>query len=332
MKKALIILAILALVLIVGSIMIGCSPESKYENEFLKSYNDYNDNVSKLTEIVNYNKENPNNAPEYFNDKWVMEAHKMYISEMIANIEKLKAPYQYQNFNTSIWTYYVYLYNYFDGEKGLNLQEAQGLFDLALSDKNPINNKVINKKSSIKENIKLNNTKKEIIKFDNEYWKITDDLTDKQKAWADEIDVMTANLEKDKNEGNLDKNAGSKSYLEWIRINEEEKKYYSEYISKFKNLVIPEPLQDFYYKKLEQCNVELERYNNWTETLNFILSEQQNMEQGQSSPSTENNKKSVEEGNNLLQKRSDLDLRCKQIIKDVYLEYNLDDLINKWQQ
>ena len=162
------------------------------------------------------------------------------------------------------------------------------------------------------EKIEFNKTKEEIIKFDDDYWKITDEFTDKQKTWADEV--------KDK------------GFLEWIKINEAEKKYYSEYILKFKNLTIPEPLQDFYYKKLEQCNVELEEYDNLTETLEFILSEQQNMKQEQSSLSMGNGVKLAEEGNNLSQKRFDLDLKCKQIIEDVYLEYNLDDLINKWQK
>ena len=50
----------------------------------------------------------------------------MYILEMVTNIEKLEVPYEYQEFNTTIWTYYIYLYNYIKGEEeGLNLQEKE---------------------------------------------------------------------------------------------------------------------------------------------------------------------------------------------------------------
>ena len=166
-----------------------------------------------------------------------------------------------------------------------------------------------------------------IIKFDEEYWEITDELIDKQKAWTDEIDIMIANLEKD-NENPDD--VGVKGLLEMIRINEAEKKYYLEYMLEFKNLTIPEPLKEFYLKKIEQCDVNLEKYNNWTEILNFAISEIQNLEQEQSSI-LGHGEKLAGEHNDLNQKRFDLDLECRQIIENVYLEYDLDDLIDKWQ-
>ena len=118
----------------------GCSAESKYEKAFLESYNTYNSNVATLFESVDYFEENPNNAPEYYNDEWVIEAYMMFTSEIINDIEQLEAPYEYREFDTTIWLYYVYLYNYLKGEEeGLSVEESQELFDMALSCKNPIN-------------------------------------------------------------------------------------------------------------------------------------------------------------------------------------------------
>ena len=87
----------------------------------------------------------------------------------------------------------------------------------------------------IQENIELNKIKEEIIKFDEEYWKIAKEWV----QWQEE---------------------GSKSTDETISDDEvvsNFKKYqedYAEDILKFKSINIPKPLDEFYYKKIEQFN------------------------------------------------------------------------------
>jgi hypothetical protein len=140
MKKIIISMAILTTLLLSISI-IGCSAETKYEREFLKIFYEYQNNLEKLSEVVDYYEKNPSNAPEYFNDNWVREAHKTFTATMVINIEKLHAPAKYQKFETAIWVYYISVHDCIDKEGDQHdkcLKESQGLLDLALSYDNPL--------------------------------------------------------------------------------------------------------------------------------------------------------------------------------------------------
>ena len=116
--------------------------------------------------------------------------------------------------------------------------------------------------------------KEEIRKFDEEFWKIAEE--------KDRLD-----------EENLKNFNESMSDVEKQNFIKKIKKEYSEYILKFKSLTIPKPLDEFYYKKIEQFNAF----------------------------QADNTDKGI-----------GLQLEAKKIQREVYREYGLDDLIIKWQE
>jgi hypothetical protein len=118
----------------------------------------------------------------------------------------------------------------------------------------------------------LDKLKEEIIKFDEEYWKIAEEKKKNDEA----------------NSGDLDKM----------------KKVFSEYVLKFKSLNIPEPLDEFYYKKIEQFN---------NTEMAFISTKLEDVE-------------------TLAKEIKKAQLEASKLQREVYREYGLDDLINKWQE
>ena len=136
----------------------------------------------------------------------------------------------------------------------------------------------------IQENIKLNKTKEEIIKFDEEYWKIYEEWGQPQ------ID-------------------GSKSHDDLISAIKKIQKDHSEYILKFKSINIPKPLDEFYYKKIEQFN-----------SYQMVLIKASNSET------------TAKELETLVKETNELQLEANKIQRAVYREYGLDDLITKWQK
>ena len=70
MKKALIVVATISIVLIIGTMIMGCSPEAKYEKEFRKIYYKYYETMDILVKADELNKQYPENAPEDYDDTW----------------------------------------------------------------------------------------------------------------------------------------------------------------------------------------------------------------------------------------------------------------------
>ena len=131
---------------------------------------------------------------------------------------------------------------------------------------------------------KFETARQEIIKFDEEYWEIAEEYTPLQEENNKKLKDLIRDVE---NNPNLDYSPASKNLTDKIN------KDYSEYIQKFKSLTIPNPLDEFYYKKIEQFNAF----------------QSQNTDKGQA-----------------------LRVEAMQIQREVYREYGLDDLIQKWQE
>jgi len=97
-------------------------------------------NIEKLFEAANFYKENPSEAPEYFNDDWTLEAYYMFMADMINELEKLEVPDEYKDFHTYFWFSYIYEYNCKDVEGKLYdeyIQTSQELLDKAYSYNHP---------------------------------------------------------------------------------------------------------------------------------------------------------------------------------------------------
>ena len=125
------------------------------------------------------------------------------------------------------------------------------------------------------EQIEFSKTKEEIIKFDSEWWKIIEEDT---RLDEENLKSLGEALNDDQKFDN---------------VIAKMQKDYEDYILKFKSLTIPKPLDEFYYKKIEQFNA--------TET-------------------------------GTLDKATELQLEAQKIQREVYREYGLDDLIQKWQE
>lgn len=109
----------------------------------------------------------------------------------------------------------------------------------------------------IQESIAIDKTKEAITKFDEEYWKISEE-------WVQ--------LEKEFRKNTEDVKSDPNAAQEVKTILEKQQKGYSEYILKFKSINIPEPLDEFYYKKIEQFNSIMMMYNDflrWADLLSL---------------------------------------------------------------
>ena len=137
LSKILTFIVMTALIII---LVLGCSTKSQYEKEFLRIYGEYLYNTGELFETVDYYKENPSNAPEYFNDDWVLEAYYMFMADMIGELDKLEVPDEYKDFHTYFLLSYIYEYNCKDAEGKLcdeYRQKSQELLDTAYSYNHP---------------------------------------------------------------------------------------------------------------------------------------------------------------------------------------------------
>jgi len=178
-----------------------------------------------------------------------------------------------------------------------------------------IQEKIELKKQAEAEELAFIKTKEEIIKFDGEYWKVSEEYEAKQDEYYKDLEKIP--------DSNLSKN-------DWVSIkNIEEKnhKWYSDYIEKFKSLNIPKPLDEFYYKKMEQfnnfinasrvyidrCNIIITNWDNWSVTLDDRINELDNKIESYADKGTEQR------------------LEAQKLQREIYREYGLDDLITKWQ-
>ena len=131
---------------------------------------------------------------------------------------------------------------------------------------------------------KFEAVRQEIIKFDEEYWEIAEEYRLLIEGNNKKIDSLIKGAE---NNPGLDYSPAMENLADKIT------KDYSKYIQKFKSLTIPNPLDEFYYKKIEQFNAF----------------QSQNTDKGQA-----------------------LRVDAMQIQREIYREYGLDDLIQKWQE
>ncbi len=141
--------------------------------------------------------------------------------------------------------------------------------------------------------------KKEIIQFDQKYWEISDDSKNRQLA------------------NEISNNHKMQKWNACERLLKELMQNHERFISEFKKLHIPEPLDDFYYTKLQQLDsfkqgnlIWLFFYENNMGTFNIYDSER---------------------AEDYFKKADDLWFEGSKIRREVYREYGLDDLIDKWQ-
>ena len=151
---------------------------------------------------------------------------------------------------------------------------------------------------AIQEQIKATNTREEIIKFDEEYWKIDEEWVQWQKDDSRSDDEVLSDYKK-------------------------YQKDYSEDILKFKSINIPKPLDEFYYKKIEQFNSIQLSQSKLLQLLNIVTS---------NTGKTTELDRLLKEAEDYKNKGNELKLEADKIQREVYREYDLDDLIAKWQK
>ncbi|MHB8276162.1 MAG: hypothetical protein ACYDIA_00705 [Candidatus Humimicrobiaceae bacterium] len=178
----------------------------------------------------------------------------------------------------------------------------------------------------IQKNIEFNKAKQEIIKFDEEYWKIAEEYMLLKEKYGKSLYEIISNLEK--HQGN--KNLLYQDTLEQKNLAEESYKNYSGYILKFKSINIPKPLDEFYYKKIEEFNALQTGDSKYSQLLDLYIFKRD---------SDSINEETIKELNTLSKEEEDykkkageIRLEADKIQREVYREYGLDDLINKWQK
>ncbi len=171
--------------------------------------------------------------------------------------------------------------------------------------------------------------KNEIIQFDEEYWEINEDWKNTFEKMNNDIEILNRSDTEP-----IDRIEGT------IELLEELKENHNNRLKIFKKLHIPEPLDGFYYKKLEQ----LEKYEmglikeieskNKLKVLALLIpvGEDKNLP---SKETIENYMADIEELNNESIKYYDedkeLERECDMMQREVYRENGLDDLIYRWQ-
>lgn len=180
--------------------------------------------------------------------------------------------------------------------------------------------------------------KKEIIQFDKEYYEIAQQIIEKSNKFNEEL----KELEK-KDPGMMTVEVTEKL----IKLLEKSNEDYSDYINKFRNLHIPEPLDDFYYKKLEQFDNYYKAHVKWIEaiesrkqflqyldyTVDYEVSEYIAKETLEDLEDLNDDFKDLlNKSDEYFDKAYQFSMECSKIQREVYREFSLDDLIDKWQQ
>lgn len=168
------------------------------------------------------------------------------------------------------------------------------------------------------EKIEFNKTKKELIKFDEKYWAEAEKYRIKEEEYTKDLEkIDTSNISK----------ISKQDWIDIKNIKKNQIKLYSDYIEKFKSLDIPSPLDEFYYKKIEQFDnfvkvyhidltlseLMIDYWDNWNDTVSDRTDDLMN------------------EGKSYSNKGRELQLEAQKIQREVYRKYGLDDLIKKWQ-
>jgi len=158
--------------------------------------------------------------------------------------------------------------------------------------------------------------KNEIIKFDEEYYEnVQEAVNYDNKFWIDLGKAIP-----DNEPPSLSGLRKAKKLLENYLDN------YDEYIYSFRNLHTPEPLDDFYYEKLEQFDYYRKYIYIFLEATNdYIFYKEQGINY---IPDDLIGK--FDERDEYFEKASRKSLDCDRIRREVYREYGLDDLIDKW--
>ncbi len=200
----------------------------------------------------------------------------------------------------------------------------------------------------IQEKREFNKTKEEIIKFDEEYWNLVQD--NRLKCWNYMRKSTSLSLSPYKTV-NLDE--GISATIDKLNFNidlankriEMKDNYlecYLSYVFEFKALTIPSKLDNFYYEKIKQFERYIESYQ---KDILADLSQLQCLEYFKNG--VENNfanedfdfaNKSADErdalyieSEALYKQARDLSTDCDKIRREIYREYELDELIKKWQ-
>ncbi len=177
--------------------------------------------------------------------------------------------------------------------------------------------------------------KNELVQFDNDYWKISKELMYYDENFINDIRYLE---EKDPNFAN------NNNTRKIINLIEDYQAEYEEYIGNFKEIHIPEPLDNFYYIKLDQfdsywnsnkayiqyCQVIINKNNYINEAIDNNYTEEKAM--GVINNFNESRDNFYEDYGDYGDEGSDLYSRCNQLQREIYREYDLDNLIDKWQQ
>ncbi len=197
----------------------------------------------------------------------------------------------------------------------------------------------------IQEKREFNRTKEEIIKFDEEYWKIaqeynkkSDEISKKLSSIPDDKPLDAAGEDINKALAIVSENISNNKEI--VKIRNDDLEYYSTYIQNFKSLNIPEPLDEFYIKKIEQLNKSVKsrqllisatsRHIDLLEVAESSI-KRNKFDSDLVEKIAEDRDKLFEESKNLSEEAANLGLECDKLQREVYREYGLDDLINKWQ-
>jgi len=171
--------------------------------------------------------------------------------------------------------------------------------------------------------------KNEIIQFDKEYWDIAEGYLIEIETFGEEYSRIVKN-DPDTME--------IKTIEKVIELQEDYISYYSNYIKTFRGFHIPEPMDEFYYKKLEQFDNALKSITTGLNALNIkkysleLIINNKTVSDGSIENSIENYKQLLEECEDYDDRVFSLGLECDKLRREVYREYGLEDLLDKWQQ
>lgn len=198
---------------------------------------------------------------------------------------------------------------------------------------------------SILEKKEFNRQKEEIIKFDKEYWKIFEENDNETTDFYGKISMLEIPEIPNPDDPVSITIERLTKWIEYdnkaIEINTDRLKSYKEYINKFKSLEIPDLMDNFYLKKIAVFDKTIELQQNNIDAiykdLIYLDYYKKAAESDFTVDYTEQMIKAAEERdklnnlNDIINKElDDLILECDQIREEIYMKYELYNLITKW--
>jgi hypothetical protein len=189
--------------------------------------------------------------------------------------------------------------------------------------------------------------KNEIVEFDEAYWNLASEFEVENEKSINKLNNLQQNYQQYKQNDDVSVtinklNSNIEGLKQAIEIKNDFLEYYLTYISDFRALKIPSPLDDFYYKKLETFNKNVEAIQTEIKFNSADLSWSELMRDGLKNKDYSNidyveeisniGDELLKETERLYNEIGDLQIECDKIRREVYREYGLDDLLTKWQE